>query len=63
MEVARTLTDDHKRAIRYLGYSQEDVITGMNRQCTDFLENLVKQAKQKCAQEKTMKEIDPSPLS
>jgi len=57
------LTDDMKRAARYLGYTKEDIEAEINRQCSDFFENLIAQAKRKYVENKTMLDIDPEPLS
>lgn len=62
MNITMELTDDMKRAIRYTGFTRIDVETEINRQVSDFFENLIKQAKQKYMITKTMEDIDPLPV-
>jgi len=63
MNVEITLTDDIKRAARYLGLSKSEIEKEINRQCSDFFENLVSRAKRKYLKTKTMEDIDPEPLT
>jgi len=63
MDITINLTDDMKRAARYLGYTKKDIETEINRQCSDFFNRLIAQAKRKYVETKTMLDIDPEPLS
>jgi len=62
MDVTIEITDDGKRALRYLGYTKEDIRAEINRQCSDFFENAIKRAKQKYVKNITLFEINPEPL-
>ena len=62
MDITIEITDDEKRALRYLGYSEESVRFEINRQCSDFFKNAIKKAKQKYVENITLSEIDPEPL-
>ena len=62
MDFTITLTEDVKRAMRYLRYSEADIRAEIERQCSDIFENLVKQAKREWIEKKEMKSIFPEPL-
>lgn len=62
MNITIDLTDEMKRAIRYLGLVERDIRKEVNTQCSDYFENLIRRAKQKYLSAKTMEEIDPKPL-
>ncbi len=62
MNLTIPLTDDDKRAIRYLNKSPAQVQTEMLRQCTDVLKNYIHQAKIKWIETKKMVDIDPDPI-
>jgi len=63
MDIHLELTDDIKRAIRYLGYTKEDIHRELLFRCQDYFESLVARAKRMYAEKKTMLDIDPEPLS
>ena len=63
MEIAINITDDIKRAMRYLGYSKADIRAEIEHQCSDILENLVRRAKREWVEKKTIGTIFPEPLT
>jgi len=63
MDFTVTLTEDVKRAMRYLGYSEKDIKAEIERQCSDIFENLIKRAKRKWVEKREMKNIFPEPLT
>ncbi len=63
MQIAIEVTDEHRRAMRYLGHTQEDVEKEIRRQSADLLDNFVKRTKQQWLRGKTMIDVDPAPLS
>lgn len=62
MTIGVQLSDEEKRALRYLGYSQDQLRNKMVQSFRKIMDNLVQEAKEKYADTKTMSEIDPAPL-